>query len=210
MSSRLALALRCLALLAPAAVGVAATTFTPPPTPLASPEVIKALLATVPPPAPGEIVVDFEKPDIGTPIVKWEEQGVVFELAGPLQRTPGAKPRVTFFPHLATEHKGILNAMPNDQGVPLKMTFPGAGATSVTLVVWGSTNCPAEFTAYDKEGKEVDKKSYEAVPTRKDPSEPVPFLTLTLKGSAIASVQVSGPRVGEYVAVDEVRFLPVK
>ena len=176
---------------------------------MASPAAIKAVLATVPPPAPGEIVVDFEKAVIGEPIPKWEEKGVVFQLAGPLKRTPAAKPRVMFFPHLATEHKGILNAMPNDQGVPLKMTFPGDGASSVTLVLWGSTGCPAVVEAFDKDGQLLDKKSVDSVPNRKAPDEPVPFFTLTVKGAAIAYVQLSGPRSGEYVAADEVRFTPL-
>ena len=79
--------------------------------------------------------VDLERAEIGVPVPKWEDKGVTFALAGPLKRAPAAKPRVMFFPHLATGHKGILNAMANDQGVPLKMTFPGAGASSVTLVL---------------------------------------------------------------------------
>ena len=208
MSSRLAISVCCLAALVLAARS-AGTVFTPPPGPMASPAAIKALLATVPPPAPGEIVVDFEKAVIGEPIPKWEEKGVVFQLAGPLKRTPAAKPRVMFFPHLATEHIGILNAMPNDQGVPLKMTFPGAGASSVTLVLWGSTGCPAVVEAFDKDGQLLDKKSVDSVPNRKAPDEPVPFFTLTVKGAAIAYVHLSGPRSGEYVAADEVRFTPL-
>ena len=208
MFSRLAIFACCLAALVPA-VGLTGTVFTPPPGPLASPAAIKAVLATVPPPAPGETVVDFEKTEIGEPVPKWEEKGVVFQLAGPLQRTPAAKPRVMFFPHLATDHKGILNAMTSDQGVPLKMTFPGGGASSVTLVLWGSTGCPAVVEAFDKDGKLLDKKSVAAVPSRKAPNEPVPFFTLTVKGAAIAYVQLSGPRNGEFVAADEVRFMPL-
>src|SRR5438552_606880 len=110
MSSRIALRLCCLAILVPA-LCAASTTFTPPPAPLATPAQIAAVLATIPAPAPGETVVDFEKAELGTPMPKWEEKGVIFELAGPLKRTPAAKPRLEFFPHLATEHKGILNAM---------------------------------------------------------------------------------------------------
>jgi len=207
MSSRLAIPLFCLAALVPA-VCVTGTIFTPPPGPLATPAQIAAVLATIPPPAPGETVVDFEQAEIGEPVQKWEEKGVTFELAGPLKRTPAAKPRVMFFPHLATGHKGILNAMSTDQAVPLKMTLPGAGASSVTLVLWGSTGCPAVVEAFDKEGKLVDKKSLDAVPGRKAPNEPVPFVTVTLKGPAIASVNLSGPRNGEFLAADEVRFVP--
>ena len=207
MSSRLAIHLFCLAALVPA-VCVTGTIFTPPPGPLATPAQIAAVLATIPPPAPGETVVDFEQAEIGEPVQKWEEKGVTFELAGPLKRTPAAKPRVMFFPHLATGHKGILNAMSTDQAVPLKMTLPGAGASSVTLVLWGSTGCPAVVEAFDKEGKLVDKKSLDAVPGRKAPNEPVPFVTVTLKAPAIASVNLSGPRNGEFLAADELRFVP--
>jgi hypothetical protein len=206
MSSRIAVLFCGLACFAP--VGMAGTTFTPPPGSLASPAQIAATLAAVPPPSPGETIVDFEKAEIGVPIPKWEEQGVVFALAGPLQRTPAAKPRVMFFPHLATGHKGILNAMPTDQGVPLKMSFPDAGAASVTLVMWGSTGCPVVIQAYDAAGKLLDQKSIGAVPGRKSPGDPVPFLSLKLEGSAIAHLTVSGPRNGEFLAIDEVRFVP--
>ena len=206
LPSRIAILLCCLA----GSAAAAETTFTPPPGPLASPAAIAALLATVPPPGAGEIVVDFEQAVIGTPVPKWEEKGVTFELAGPLKRAPAAKPRVTFFPHLATGHKGILNAMSTDQAVPLKMTLPGAGASSVTLVLWGSTGCPAVVEAFDQEGKLVDQKSVAAVPGRNAPNEPVPFMTITLKGPAIAFVHVSGPRDGEFLAADELRFVPLK
>lgn len=210
MSSRFATVLG-LAVLVPAALFAAATSFTPPPGPMATPEQLKALLATVPAPAAGEVVVNFEddKADIGAPLVKWEEKGVTFALSGPLVRTPGGKPQVMFFPHLETMRKGILNAMPTDQGVPLKMTFPGSGASSVTLVLWGSTNVPVEIEAFDKDGKSLDKQTAVA-PSRKAANEPTPFFTLTVKGSAIAYVHLSGPRNGEFAAADEVRFLPVK
>jgi hypothetical protein len=208
MSLRIAISLCGLVTLVPA-VGQAGTIFTPPPGPLATPAQIAAVLATIPPPAAGETVVDFEQTEIGTPVPKWEEKGMTFELAGPLKRTPAAKPRVMFFPHLATDRKGILNAMTTDQGVPLKMTLPGAGASSVTLVLWGSTGCPAVVEAFDKEGKLVDKQSVDAVPGRSAPNEPVPFLTLKVQGPAIAYVLLSGPRTGEFLAADEVRFTPL-
>ena len=209
MRSSLSLALRSLAALAPAAC-LAGTDVTPPPGPLASPARITALLATIPKPAAGEMVVDFERAEIGVPVLKWEENGVVFALAGPLKRTPAAKPRVMFFPHLATGHKGILNAMANDQGVPLRVSFPGAGASSVTLVLWGSTGCSVVVEAFDTEGKLVDRKSLTAVPARAGPNEPIPFVTVTLEASVIGSLQVSGPRDGEFLALDELRFAPLK
>jgi hypothetical protein len=207
LSSRLAIPLGGLGALV-SVVCIAATTFTSAPGPLASPVAIGAVLAAVPPPVVGETIVDFEKAEIGTPVTKWEEKGVTFELAGSLKRTPAAKPRVMFFPHLATGHRGILNAMATDQSVPLKMTLPGAGASSVTLVLWGSTGCPAVVEAFDQDGKLLDKKSVNAVPGRKAPNDPVPFSTLTVQGAAIAYVNLSGPRNGEFLAADEVRFVP--
>jgi hypothetical protein len=191
------------------AVCIAGTTFTPAPGPLASPAAIAAVLAAVPPPAEGETVVDFEKAEIGKPVSKWEEKGVTFELADPLQHTPAAKPRVMFFPHLATGHKGILNAMATDQAVPLRMRLPDAGASSVTLVLWGSTGCPAVVEAFDQDGKLLDKKSVEALPGRRSPDEPVPFSTLTVQGAGIAYVHLGGPRNGEFLAADELRFAPL-
>jgi hypothetical protein len=208
MSSSLSIPLRFLAALAPAAC-LAGTVFTPPPGPLATKAQIAALLATIPKAGPGETVVDFEGAEIGVPVLKWEEKGVVIALAGPLKRTPAAKPRVMFFPHLATGHKGILNAMAGDQGVPIKMNFPGAGASSVTLVLWGSTGCPAVIEAFDAKGNLVDHRSIAAVPGRKGPNEPIPFLTVTLKAPTIASVNLSGPRDGEFLAADELRFVPL-
>ncbi|MEO7412470.1 MAG: hypothetical protein ABIZ81_03865 [Opitutaceae bacterium] len=208
MSSRIAIPLCCLAGLLPT-VYLAATVFTPPPGPLATPAQIAAVLAPIPPVAAGETVVDFETAEIGEPIAKWEEKGVTFALAAKLQRTPAAKPQVMFFPHLATGHKGIVNAMTTDQGVPLKMTLPGAGASSVTLVLWGSTGCPAVIEAIDKEGNVVDRQSFATVPARNAPNEPVPFFVVKLKAAAIASVNISGPRSGEYLAADELRFTPL-
>ncbi len=208
MSPRLALTLCALAVVAPAIGRAAATTFTPPPTPYAGTPAAKAALAAVPP-AAGEVVVDFESAEIGKPMPNWEEKGVKFRLYGPLQRTPAAVPRVMFFPHIGTDHKGILNAMANDQSVPLEMALPGAGASSVTLVLWGSTGCPVLVEAYDKDGKLVDSKSVASVPGRKAPEEAIPFLTVTLKAPAIAAVYLSGPRNGEFLAADELRFVPL-
>ena len=155
-----------------------------------------------------DVVIDFEQAEIGKPVPTWADKGVVFKLAGPLTQSK-ATGRVMFFPHLATGRKGVLNAMPNDQGVPLKMTFPGVGASSVTLVLWGSTGCPALLEALDKNGVVVDKASVPAVPGRKAPADAIPFFQLSVKapeGSTIATIRFSGPRNGEFLAADEVRF----
>ena len=156
---------------------------------------------------PKEIVIDFEQTEIGKPIPTWTDQGVVFGLAGEPTRSK-AKGRVMFFPHLATNRKGILNAMANEQAIPLQAKFPD-GASSVTLVLWGSTGCPAKLEAFDQHDQLVDSVSLASVPGRKSPADPVPQFELTVKGPAIATIRLSGPRNGEFLAADELRFLPL-
>jgi len=154
-----------------------------------------------------EIVIDFEQAEIGKPMPTWAEKGVVFNLAGPLTKSKAAG-RIMFFPHLATNHRGILNAMATEQAVPVLATFPDS-ASSVTLVLWASTGCPALLEALDKNGQVVDKASITAAPVRKAPGDPVPFFQLTVnapEGSAIAAIRFSGPRNGEFLAADEIRI----
>jgi hypothetical protein len=117
--------------------------------------------------------------------------------------------RIMFFPHLATNHKGILNAMATEQAIPVQVTFPES-ASAVTLVVWGSTGCPALVEALDENGQVVDKATVAAVPGRKAPGDPVPFLELTVKAPAIAAIRFSGPRNGEFLAADEIRYTTAK
>ena len=40
--------------------------------------------------------------------------------------------------------------------------------------------------------------------------DPVPMFELTVKGAEIAYIEFSGPRNGEFLAADEIRFRPVK
>lgn len=158
----------------------------------------------------GEIVIDFEQAQIGKPVPTWSEKGVDFKLAGPPAQSK-ARGRIMFFPHLATNHKGILNAMATEQAIPVQATFPNS-ASAVTLVFWGSTGCRALLEALDKNGKVVDQASVATVPGRKAPADPVPLFELTVKapqGSAIASVRFSGPRTGEFLAADEIRITTV-
>jgi hypothetical protein len=155
-----------------------------------------------------EVVIDFELAEVGKPVPAWTEKGVVFNLAGPLTRSK-AKGRIMFFPHLATNRKGLLNAMATEQAIPVQATFP-RHASAVTLVLWGSTGCPALIEALDAEGRVVDKASVEAVPGRKNPADPVPFVELTVKAPAIAAIRFSGPRDGEFLAADEIRFTPAQ
>lgn len=155
-----------------------------------------------------EIVLDFEQAEIGKPMPSWTDKGVVVKLAGPLSQSKAAG-RVMFFPHLATNHNGILNAMATEQAIPVQVTFPES-ASAVTLVVWGSTGCPALVEALDENGQVVDKATVAAVPGRKAPGDPVPFLELTVKAPAIAAIRFSGPRNGEFLAADEIRYTTAK
>jgi hypothetical protein len=166
-----------------------------------------ALLIGAAPVVAEEIVIDFEQAEIGKPTPEWKEKGVVFKLAAPLAKSK-ALGRVMFFPHIATNRKGILNAMATEQTIPIEATLPRS-ASAVTLVVWGSTGCPALLEALDSTGKVVDKVSVVAVPGRKAPADPVPFIELTVKAPAIAAIRLSGPRDGEFLAADEMRFTPV-
>jgi hypothetical protein len=151
-----------------------------------------------------EIVIDFEQAEIGKPVPTWTEKGVVFNLAGPPTQSK-AKGRIMFFPHIATNHKGILNAMATEQAIAVQATFPNS-ASAVTLVLWGSTGCPALLEALDKNGAVVDQASVPAVPSRKAPADPVPFFQLTVKAPEIAAIRFSGPRDGEFLAADEIRI----
>lgn len=159
-----------------------------------------------------EVVVDFEN---AVPLLadhkanrvpRWEEKGVVFTLARDPQQTKG-KGLLMFFTHLATGHKGILCAMATEP-IPVRATFPKP-ASSVSVSFWGSTGTPALLEAFDAEGKVVDRASLESVPGRKALGDPVPIFTMTVKAANIAYIQFSGPREGEYLAADEVRFTPV-
>ena len=74
-----------------------------------------------------EIVIDFEQAEIGKPMPAWSEKGVTFKLATPL-KTSKAAGRIMFFPHIATNHKGILNAMATEQAIPVQATLPNGAA----------------------------------------------------------------------------------
>jgi len=156
--------------------------------------------------APHEVVIDFEQADLtGRWIESWEDQGVRFTPAHQPTKSK-ARARIMFFPHLATGHKGILSAMADDP-IPVRATFP-KGASSVTVVFWGSTGCAARLEAFDATGKLLDEASVEQLPGRQAPGDAIPMIPLTVKATNIAYVQFSGPRVGEYLAADEVRFTP--
>jgi hypothetical protein len=157
--------------------------------------------------AGAEVVIDFEQaPITGRWIESWEERGVKFTPAHAPTKSK-AQARLMFFPHLVSGRKGILSAMADDP-IPVKAQFPD-GASSVTVVFWGSTGCAARLEAFDRDGKLVDQAALDVIPGRKAPGDPVPTFELTVKGPAIAYIQFSGPRVGEYLAADELRFSPL-
>jgi hypothetical protein len=163
-----------------------------------------ALMSTLSAARAAEIVIDFEQAEIGKPVPTWTDKGVIFALAGPLAHSKAAG-RIMFFPHLATNHKGLVNAMATEQAIPVQATFP-VNASAVTLVLWGSTGCPALLEALDQNGAVVAKASVAAAPGRKAPADPVPFFKLMVKAPAIAAIRFSGPRDGEFLAADEIRM----
>ena len=111
------------------------------------------------------------------------------------------------FPHLYTARQGLLNAMTNEQNIPVEGFFP-MGATQVTLVLWGSPGCPAVLEAFDKNGKSVDKVSVRRCRASRRAIR-LPIL-LTVKGEEIVYIRYSGSRTGEWLVADEVRFVPMK
>ena len=136
----------------------------------------------------------------------WEDKGVVFTPAHPPTKSK-AKARLMFFPHIPSGHKGILSAMADDP-IPVRARFTN-GCSWVTLVLWGSTGCAARLEAFDADGKLLDEASLETIPGRKAPGDPIPTFELTVKGTNIAYIEFSGPRPSEYLAADELRFVPV-
>jgi hypothetical protein len=162
--------------------------------------------------APQEVIVDFENAaplladSKANRVAQYEEKGVVFTLAHE-PKTTKAKGMLMFFTHLSNGHKGIVCAMATEP-IPVRATLP-TQASAVTVSFWGSTGMPAVLEAFDTDGKVVDRASLDSVPSRKAPSDPVPIFNLTVKGSHIAYIQFSGPREGEYLAADELRFTPL-
>ena len=153
-----------------------------------------------------EVIIDFASAEVGKPVTNWVEKGVTFSLSRS-PRNSTAVGRVMFFPHLNTDRKGILCAMANEQ-IPVQARFPGDGVSSVTLVLWGSTGCTALVEAFDKNDQRVDQASMAVVPARKSPADPVPSFELTVKAPQISYIRFSGPRTGEFLVADEVRFTP--
>jgi hypothetical protein len=151
------------------------------------------------------VVVDFEHAEIGQRLTEWVEKEVTFKLSRAPSKTKAAG-RMVFFPHLGSGRKGILNAMAMEP-IPVEVRFPGS-VSSVTLVLWGSTGCAALVEAFDGHGELVDRAALPAIPRRVSPGDPEPQFELTVRAADIAFVRFSGPREGEFLAADEVRFTP--
>jgi hypothetical protein len=160
-----------------------------------------------------QVVVNFEdavvlgsdeKPNR---VEQWVEKGVVFKLARQPQKSK-TKGLLMFFPHPSSSRKGIVCAMATEP-IPVQATFPHA-VSSVTVALWGSTGTPALLEAFDSDGNVADRAKVESIPGRKAPGEPVPVFQMTVHAKRIASIQFSGPREGEYLVAEEVRFTPVE
>jgi hypothetical protein len=163
-----------------------------------------------------EVVIDFEQVSIrldpkNDEVVnrpeRYVEKGVEFKLARQPQRSK-ARGRIMFFPHVASGRKGILNAMASEQQIPVQVRFP-KGASAVTIVFWASTGTSAKLEAFNGKGEVVARDELKVVPRRKEPEDPVPTFELVVKADAISYVEFSGPRTGEYLVADEVRFVPL-
>lgn len=150
-----------------------------------------------------ETVINFESAKIGKPTPQWTEKDVVFELAHAPVKSK-AKGRVMFFPHLGTDHKGILNAMA-DEAIPVRVTFPRP-VDKVQLSLWGSTTSAALVEAFDSAGKLLAKDGLDQVPVRKRPEEHVPLFELSVAAKNIAYLHISGSQPGGFVAIDEMQL----
>jgi hypothetical protein len=157
----------------------------------------------------GEVVVTFADATVGKPVPAYTAGDVTFSLASAPQRSK-AQGRVMFFPHLKTDRKGILNAMANEQAIPVKAEIKG-GASSVTLVLWGTVGSGAWLEARDKDGTLLDRAALpDTVPQRKNPADPIPSFELSVKAEAIAYILFAGAPNGGALVADEMRYFPVK
>lgn len=163
-----------------------------------------------------EVVIDFEDvpirldPNDDEKINRleiYEEKGVRFKLASKSKKTkmPG---KIMFFPHLSSGRQGLVNAMAREQEIPVRMLFP-TKASRVKIRFWGSTGTAARLAAYDDNGKEIGRDELDRIPGRKRPEDPIPTFELSIDAKDISYVEFSGPRTGEYLAADEVRFVSV-
>jgi hypothetical protein len=154
-----------------------------------------------------KIVINFEQasilPDptndeIVTRPASWSDQGVDFTLAREPTRSR-ARGRLMFFPHLPSGRHGILNAMADEQEIPVRVRFPRR-ASEVAIEFWASTGAAARLEAFDAHDVVVARDALDVAPSRKAPEEPIPMFTLAVRAPEIAYVEFSGPRTGEFLA----------
>jgi hypothetical protein len=159
-----------------------------------------------------KIVINFDRvsilPDpandeIVTRPESWTDQGVEFTLARAPARSR-ARGRLMFFPHVPSGRQGILNAMADEQEIPVRVRFPRPAST-VAIEFWASTGAAARLEAFDAHDAVVARDALDVVPARKAPEEPIPMFTLTVRAAEIAYVEFSGPRTGEFLAAAAVR-----
>jgi hypothetical protein len=163
-----------------------------------------------------EVVIDFEQVSLRLDpkndeavnrLERYVEKGVEFKLARQPERNK-ARGRIMFFPHITSGRKGVVNAMAGEQQIPVQVRFP-KGASAVTIVFWASRGTSAKLEAFNSKGELVARDELKVVPRRKKPEDPVPTFELAVKADEISHVEFSGPRTGEYLAADEVRFVPL-
>lgn len=153
----------------------------------------------------GERVLDLENGVPGAWISEWEEQGVWF---GPARAPTKSKAKgsLTFFVRPGAEDRGILMAMADDP-LPLAVRFP-VPVRRVTVRLWAHTGSAARLQALDRDGEVVATAQVERVPQRTNPAEPMPRFELIVTAPGIASLRLDGPRAGEYLVADELRYVP--
>jgi hypothetical protein len=149
------------------------------------------------------ILPDPTNDEIVTRPESWTDQGVEFTLARQPARSR-ARGRLMFFSHLPSGRKGILNAMADEQEIPVRVRFPRR-ASEVAVEFWASTGTAARLEAFDAHDVMVARDALDVAPGRKAPEEPIPLFTLAVRAAEIAYVEFSGPRTGEFLAAAEVR-----
>ncbi|MDZ4783312.1 MAG: hypothetical protein SGJ19_23950 [Planctomycetia bacterium] len=163
-----------------------------------------------------EVVINFEQVPVKLDptndeavnrLERYVDKGVEFKLARSPERSK-ARGRIMFFSHITSGRTGILNAMADEQQIPVQVQFP-QGASAVTIVFWASTGTSARLAAFNSQGEIVARSELEMVPGRKKPEDPVPTFELEVKAGEISYVQFNGPRTSEYLVAEEVRFVPL-
>ncbi|MCU0880785.1 MAG: hypothetical protein MUF06_23700 [Pirellulaceae bacterium] len=185
--------------------------------PLGSVLVVGMALGLASAAAAEEVVIDFEQVPIRLDpqndelinrLERYEEQGVEFKLARQPERSK-ARGRIMFFPHISSGRKGLLNAMASEQQIPVQVRF-SQSASAVTIVFWASTGASAKLEAFNRRGEVVARDELKVVPGRQRPEDAIPTFTLKVAADEISYVEFSGPRTGEFLAADEVRFTPLE